>query len=38
MTHEYRWYYLSGVKFDNLPGVSFTSPGFLNISRMPHLV
>ena len=30
--------YQTGVKLPYLPSASFTSPGFLNISKIPYLV
>ena len=37
-TREQLGYYLSGVELDKLPSDSFTSPVFLNISKIQHLV
>jgi len=31
---DYRWYYLSGVKFYKLPNVSFTRPDFLKYAMI----
>jgi len=34
----YIWYYLSGVKFGNLPSASFTSPGFSKFTMVQDTV
>ncbi len=38
ITREYIWYYVSGVKFGNLPSDSFTSPDFLRFALIQDIV